>query len=118
MIEQHHPSEPTFERALRPTEFEVRLLTRVAMLDLVEHLVREFSEVHSAGHVIRQMYRTREMLLAQGVRSGLVPATEAATRRQLLGAPAPVRSAPARAHESPRTGSDIDPYSTIAPQSA
>jgi hypothetical protein len=62
---------------------DTRLATRCAMLELAELLTDEFVAVYPAGHVIRRTYRTRETLLAQGLRLGVVEATAIATRRIL-----------------------------------
>jgi NTE family protein len=110
MPEGRYATDATFERTPPQAAFEVLFLTRVAMLDLVEHLVHEFADLHSAGHVIRHAYRTREMLLAQGLRSGLIPATEAATRRQLTVSGISPVDDPSSTHDSRRPG-----YNTESP---
>jgi hypothetical protein len=63
--------------------FEARVATRGAMLELAELLTIEFDAVLPADDVIRSAYRTRETLLAQGLRLGVVEATATATRRML-----------------------------------
>jgi hypothetical protein len=63
--------------------YEARATSRTAMLGVVQQLVEEFTGLHQPAHVIRQAYRTREALLADGVRFNIVEATLAATRRRL-----------------------------------
>ena len=52
-------------------------------MESVEVLVAEFAGQVTAGAVISETVRSREQLLACGVRSGLVEATEAMTRTRL-----------------------------------
>jgi hypothetical protein len=62
---------------------DTRVITRGAMLELAELLTDEFVGVYPAEDVIRRAYRTRETLLAQGMRLGVVEATATVTRRTL-----------------------------------
>jgi hypothetical protein len=62
---------------------EVRALSRTDMLRLVQRLTEEFAEGYAAAHVIRIAYRAREGLLAEGLRTGIVSATEVVVRMQL-----------------------------------
>lgn len=50
---------------------------------LIEGLISEFAGHLPAGVIIAETVRSRDQLLASGVRSGLVPATEAMTRTRL-----------------------------------
>ncbi len=71
--------------------YEVRALTRPALVLLVERLTAEFAGVHPVGEVIAEAYRARETLLAHGVRVGLVDATEIAARIRLVDSKRPYR---------------------------
>lgn len=64
---------------------EARAATRIAMLVVVQQLTEEFTDLHLPADVIRQAYRVREELLAQGVCLDIVEETKAATRLRLLG---------------------------------
>lgn len=64
------------------------------MLAMTENLVAEYAGRVPAGTVIACVARTREQLMRSGIRHGLVPATEAATRRRLSA------RVPAHAHGS------------------
>jgi hypothetical protein len=64
---------------------QLRASSRTAMLGLAEQLTHEFDGRYPPGQVIRQAYRSREVLLASGTLRGIVEATEAATRMRLNG---------------------------------
>ena len=67
-----------------PPTFLERQRLRDEMVAMTESLVAEFGGLLPAGAVIRCVARSRERMLATGVRAGLVAATEAAARRSLL----------------------------------
>ncbi len=57
---------------------------RAALHAVIDTLISEFDGVFPAGVVIGQVARSRERLHAQGVRAGLIEATEAMARLRLL----------------------------------
>jgi hypothetical protein len=68
-----------------------RRIARDEMLAMTEGLIAEFSGLLPAGSVMRCVARCRKQLHRAGIRHGLVPATEAATRMKLT-AVVPARS--------------------------
>lgn len=75
MIAHEEPVEVTAADARRRSRFELNAL--------LHDLVAEFRGHVPAGVVIAETVRSRELLLASGLRSGLVPATESMARTRL-----------------------------------
>lgn len=61
----------------------IRRQTRVDIDAVARRLLDEFASSIGGGLVLAEVFRTREQLVAQGVRAGLAPATEAAARVRL-----------------------------------
>jgi hypothetical protein len=63
--------------------YDARVIARAELRDATTRLVAEFAGALPAGTVVGTMVRAREELLRNGVRDGLVTATEALARDRL-----------------------------------